>query len=189
MEKEVKYQLLRNEVEKTVGYKMSTPRDFDNLSSDIDRLTHVRLSSYTLKRFWGYLKSVDVRRSTLDALCRMAGYTSWEGFCDLVDREGDSQSHLSFGESLDVAKLRVGTRVRLTWNPGRCVIARYEDHGLFVVEDSVNSKLKFGDTFRCFRIVSHEPLLLTDLKRPGMPVCNYVCGQRDGVTYAVIREE
>ncbi|MCQ2289597.1 MAG: hypothetical protein MJZ74_10945 [Muribaculaceae bacterium] len=189
MEYDSIYQQLRDEVEKVVGYKAKTPKDFDKLSDDIEKITHIKLSSYTLKRFWGYLKSVEVRRSTLDALCRMAGYTSWDGFCDIQRNNNDTQSHMSFSDTLNVALLDVGTRVRLSWNPGRCVIMRYEGHGLFVVEDSINSKLRFGDTFRCFRIVANEPLLLSDFKRPGMPVCSYVCGERDGVVYSILNEE
>lgn len=186
MDKEVLYQKLRDEIQRSVGHELKTPKDFDILVAEIEARTHVRLSSYTLKRFWGYLKQVEVRRSTLDVLCQTLGYTSWSGFEAMFDQVVDSESHMSFNAMLDVLKLKDGTHVRLLWNPGRCVIVRYEGHGLFVVEDSVNSKLKFGDTFRCYRIVAHEPLVLTELKRPGKPVCSYVCGQLDGVVFNVL---
>lgn len=101
--------------------------------------------------------------------------------------EHQGGSHMSMSAVLDVTTLDAGTRLRLMWRPNRCVVVRYEGHGLFVVEDNVNSKLRFGDTFRCFRIIAHEPLLLTELRRPGMAQCSYICGERGGVIYDILK--
>ncbi|MBQ0068958.1 MAG: hypothetical protein KBT09_04300 [Bacteroidales bacterium] len=187
MEKEQLYQLLRDDIVRCVGFEMKTPRDFDALATEIDKVTHVRLSSHTLKRFWGYLKSVEVRCSTLDTLARFVGYTSWEGYVNVREENIDGGSHMSMSAVLDVTTIEAGTRLRLMWRPDRCVVVRYEGHGLFVVEDNVNSKLRFGDTFRCFRIVAHEPLVLTELRRPGMAQCSYICGERGGVIYDILK--
>lgn len=187
MEKEQLYQLLRDDIVKSVGYEMKTPRDFDSLAAEIEQVTHVRISSHTIKRFWGYLKTVDVRTSTLDTFARFIGYTSWDGYAYVHQECFDGDSHISMGAVLDVSTLVEGTRLRLMWRPDRCVVVRYEGHGLFVVEDNINSKLRFGDTFRCFRIVAHEPLVLTELRRPNMTQCSYICGERGGVVYDILK--
>ena len=53
MKIEAKYlDCLKEAVEKTVGKKMNTPRDFDLLSIYVYNLTNEHLSSTTLKRLW-----------------------------------------------------------------------------------------------------------------------------------------
>lgn len=47
-------------------------------------------------------------------------------------------------ESLDI-----GQTLRLTWEPGRIVTLKYQGNDVFVVEESVNSKLRKGDAFTC----------------------------------------
>ena len=188
MDKEQLCKLLRDDIEQSVGYKPKTPHDFDAIAAEIDHVTKVRISSHTIKRFWAYLKPVEVRTSTLDTFARFVGYTSWEGYVDVHQERSNSDggSHMSMSATLDVSTLAEGARVRLMWRPDRCVVVRYEGHGLFVVEDNVNSKLRFGDTFRCFRIIAHEPLLLTELRRPGMAQCSYICGESGGVLYDIL---
>lgn len=68
---------LKEAVEKTVGKKMNTPRDFDLLSIYVYNLTNEHLSSTTLKRLWGYQidqKESSPRILTLDTLARTAGF-------------------------------------------------------------------------------------------------------------------
>lgn len=187
MEIETIYQSLRDEMVRAMGYDMKTPSDFDKLADSIFCVTHVRLSSHTLKRFWGYLKSVNVRRSTLDVMARFIGCRSWEGFVEMKEGQASGDCHISLGDYLDVTSLPIGARIRISWNPNHCIVARYEGHGLLIVEESVNGELKFGDTFRCFRIVAHEPLVLTELRRPGIPQFCYVCGERYGVAYDTLK--
>ena len=115
MEKEQLYQLLRDDIEQSVGYKPKTPYDFDALAVEIEKVTNVRISSHTIKRFWGYLKSVEVRTSTLDTFVRFIGYTSWEGYVDVHQEYSESDSHFSMNNMIDVSTLDSGTRMRLMW--------------------------------------------------------------------------
>jgi hypothetical protein len=81
-------QQLRQGVEEAIDTKMRTPKDFDTLSETIYQKTHKRVSSSTLKRFWGYLSSVTVPRlSTLDILAQFIGYTDYESFCHKCEED------------------------------------------------------------------------------------------------------
>lgn len=186
MEKETLYQELRQRVESVLGRPMKTPKDFDFLVIQLSNCTHTLINNYTLKRFWGYLKSTDVRVSTLNTLCQFIGYTSFDAFERSVEN-GTPQSSPILTQILFCSELNRGDRIRLVWNPGRIVIARFEGIDLFTVEDSINSKLQIGDTFHCQQMVNQQPLVLTCLVHAGMEPCNYVCGEKDGILFERLR--
>ncbi len=173
---------LKEEVEKLVGRTINSPKDFEFLSRQILGYTHESLSVSTLKRMWGYVTcSSCPSRYNLDLLSRMVGYPGWDAFVGGVD-EGRS-SRFFVKSKLMADALEVGERVKLVWQPGRVLTIRSQGNDLFVVEDSVNSKLAKGDTFTCHQFVSAEPLYLSNLSHPGVPRCNYVAGQEGGVTW------
>ena len=78
MKIEAKYlDCLKEAVEKTVGKKMNTPRDFDLLSIYVYNLTNEHLSSTTLKRLWGYQidqKESSPRILTLDTVFMIGNF-------------------------------------------------------------------------------------------------------------------
>ena len=77
---------LRTAIEQTIGRKVETPKDFDYLSEYIQEKTGEQVSSSTLKRFWGYVASSSLpRTATLDVLCNVIGYPSWQQFCAACD--------------------------------------------------------------------------------------------------------
>ncbi len=72
---------LRRAVERTLGRKMQTNKDFDCLADSIYEKTHAKISTTTLKRLWGYLsEGVTPRRYTLDQLARFIGYDDFDAF-------------------------------------------------------------------------------------------------------------
>lgn len=73
---------LRRAVERTLGRKMQTNKDFDCLSDSVYDQTHAKISTTTLKRIWGYLsEDVTPRRYTLDQLAHFVGYDDFDAFC------------------------------------------------------------------------------------------------------------
>ena len=75
---EIALDMLRKAIEEKAGFCMRTPKDFDLLSEYISEETHQKVSSSTLKRFWGYLSEASVPRiSTLDILSQYVGYADW----------------------------------------------------------------------------------------------------------------
>ena len=76
------YTQLKEEIEKCLGKKIRTPKDFEQLSDEIFNATHQKLSPTTLKRIWGYVQdSSKPRESTLDIIAQFLNYESWKHFC------------------------------------------------------------------------------------------------------------
>ena len=178
---------LRKKIEVMSGIEPKTPKHFELLAASIFLRTKQKLSSTTLKRFWGYIeKDSDskIRVSTLDILAQYAGYTSWEVFCK--DNTKTDGSDFLLTKELHTAKIALFTVIRLLWEPDRCVSIRYEGSDLFTVIESVNSKLSVGDTFHCGGFVMNQPLILMELIHQGMPPCSYVCGKAGGIRFEVM---
>ena len=84
---------LRRAVERTLGRKMQTNKDFDCLSDSVYDQTHAKISTTTLKRLWGYLsEGVTPRRYTLDQLAHFVGYDDFDAFCASLENDNPKPS-------------------------------------------------------------------------------------------------
>lgn len=82
MTSELHIKRLRTAVEKAVGRRMRTSKDFDFLSKQLFERLHQQVSVSTLKRLWGYVATdSQPRESTLDLLAQFVGSANWEVFC------------------------------------------------------------------------------------------------------------
>lgn len=177
---------LRKRVEAVSGIEPRTPQQFDSLATSILTRTKQRMSSTTLKRFWGYIEKdsdSQIRTSTLDILAQYIGYVSWKAFCRV--KESVASSDFLVVKRVQTSDLGVFTIIRLLWEPDRCVSVRYEGSDLFTVVESINSKLQINDTFHCSGFVENQPLVLIGLTRPGKAPCSYICGQAGGIKFQV----
>ena len=188
---EQKYAALRDLVESHIGRKLQTPKDFDFLVLQIFKSLSIQMSSYTLKRFWGYLPATHAKHPrvhTLNTLASLVGYKSWEHFEESWDPENTTiESGYAKEEILYTKTLKPGTHIHLTWAPSRQITIKLEGQDLFVVTASTNSKLQVGDTFICPSFVQHEPLHLHCLVQTGggKPT-NYVCGRINGIRFEIV---
>ncbi len=181
------FERLKKEVEVLVGRSIKSPKDFDFLSRQIYGYTRENISVSTLKRMWGYVACASKpSRFNLNLLSRMVGYPSWAAF--IGGGDGEDSSHFFVKSKLVAGALEVGERVKLTWNPGRILILRYQGNDVFLVEESVKSKLFKGDIFTCHQFVDSEPLYLSNLQHPDIPLCNYVAGKNGGIKWNIIEE-
>lgn len=176
---------LREIVEKMAERKMESPKDFDILSNIIFERTHEQLSSFTLKRFWGYIDRPGVRISTLNILCRFIGYSNWEAFSNR-NKEGECESDFVYGTHVITKELSIGDCLVITWLPNRRIKVRFEGMDLFTIVEVENSRLNAGDTFHCNLFVEGEALLLTCLVQKDSAPTNYVCGKKNGIHFTVI---
>jgi len=182
------YKKLREAVEKTASRKMSTPKDFDFLSGMIYERTREMLNSFTLKRFWGYIDRGGIRQSTLDILCRFAGYTDWHQF-EQVALGGPNESGLVTGTQITTRELKPGDCLRLRWMPDREIDVRFEGLDLFSILSVRSSKLQVGATFHSPVFIAGQPLVMNCLVMPGSAPCNYVCGSSHGIQYELLRND
>lgn len=176
---------LRNEIEASVGRRMHTPRDFEYLRQCIYARQRTMISTSTLKRVWEYMPQGKLRFYTLSILAGYLGYKSWDHFLANQRTEGTSDYVLSRHLWVD-QELHAGDVVRLTWEPGRCCLIKYLGDKSFVVTQSVNTRLKAGDTFDCGMIVENELLFLDRLSQSGSAPVGYVCGKISGVKFDVL---
>ena len=179
---------LRNTIEKVVGRKIEHPKDFDFLSKQIEGYVGENISVSTLKRIWGYVTSnSEISNYTLNVISRMVGYANWEDFC-LSQNGEEENSHKLICRKLFTSSLNRGDKISIIWKPERKILIQYEGQDLFSVIESVNSKLKEGDTFHCVQFVEKQPLFLSGLFRKGMPPSDYICGRQGGIEWNLISQ-
>jgi len=186
MEKEENYKLLREAAEAVVGCEMRSLSDFSQLQESIQVSTGKRLSTTTLRRFWGYQeveKSSRVSLPTLNILAHFVGYTDFASFCSGVSTGSSSQSGMIARKRLFAVELHVGDTVIVTWNPGRRLCLRYLGSSQFLVEEAISSKLQVGDTFTCHVFLENEPLYLNNIVRCDTTYPSFVCGRQDGILF------
>ena len=176
------FERLKQEVETLVGRSVKTPKDFVFLSRQIEGYANETISVSTLKRMWGYVASpCKPSKYNLNLLSRMVGYPDWASF--VGGQEGLSSSRFFVKSKLIADALQKGELVKLTWCPGRVLTIMYRGNDTFEVVESINSKLAKGDTFTCPQFVEDQPLYLSNLSHPGIPLCNYVAGQNGGIKW------
>lgn len=174
-------QRLRDKIEEMVGRGLKTPRDFTWLSELIAERVHERVSSSTLRRFWGYVnEGVGASKYTKDVLARFLGFLDFSAFVALQGK-GEVQSQLVLSEQVTSDDLYVGQMLRLTWFPDRVCIVRHEGYAQFTVVESRNSRLTKGDTFECHLFINHEPAYLHEWEHPGQQAVTYVIGKKNGI--------
>ncbi|MBR4967591.1 MAG: hypothetical protein IKY19_05100 [Bacteroidaceae bacterium] len=182
---------LKEYVESVAGFNLYTPKDFDNLTEYIFKETGSLLSSTTLKRIWGYLhenKENTPRLSTLNILSKFIGYVNYATFCKYQQMQGECESDFINNNCLQAKSLLKGDKIRLLWQPDRCVTIQYIGLCMFKVIESRNSKLSLNDVFICERIIDGESLLLSNLIHNGSDPVNYICGKKNGVKFQLLEK-
>ena len=171
--------ILCHDIEQRFGRNIKTPADFAALSEEIQQTTKQNISTSTLKRLWGYVKSKPShRRDTLNLLAIYMGYGSWQDYSRNKAEESDflNSSHVL------AQNLNPNDVVDFSWKPNRHCQAVYRADGTFCVTMAENCKLKEGDTFKTLGLFLGEALYITDLKHGSESGLSYVCGRTHGLT-------
>ena len=179
----MKHELLKQEVERTIGRRLLVAHDYEELSALVFRHTKENLSPTTLKRLWGYLSNekVATRRHTLDVLARFIGYRGYDDFCSHAGELDEVQSGICTEERIATEEMPRCQRLVITWRPDRRIMVKHLGDSMFEILEAENTKLSVGDTFRCRLMIQHEPLILDELRHEGLPPTTYVAGQKNGV--------
>lgn len=174
-------QRLRDRIEEMMGRTMKTPRDFTWLSRQVEERTRLRVSSSTLRRFWGYVnEGVKASAYTKDALAKFLGFQDFAQFVEMQG-EGNVQSQLVMGDRVSCDDLYVGQMLRLSWLPDRTCIIKYEGQGRFSIVEAKNTRLSKGDTFECHLFINHEPAYLDKWTHEGNIPMTYAIGKTNGI--------
>lgn len=128
-------------------------------------------------------------KHTLDLLSVYVGYRDYESFCNGSSVNHDVDSSPIVSDTLYSSTLKVGDKVKLMWQPNRCVICRYLGDELFEIETAANTQLEVGDRFECSAFFAGQLLYLCHLTRNNEVLGAYMCGKSNGVRFDVIRRE
>ena len=185
-------EILKKEVERTLGHELRSAADYERLSELVMAHLNEYLSPTTLKRFWGYLpkEKVTTRTHTLDVLARFTGYRDFDTLCQRMDAltEGqiqEVQSGILVTDRVNSYSINPGQIIEVRWNPDRRIKVRHHGDGRFEILEADNTKLSVSDTFECHLMIQHEPLYLDRLVHEGGKPVAYVAGMRDGVVITV----
>ena len=177
------HQKLLEAIEKEVGKKLLTPKDFEWLAVKVEARTKEHLSESTLMRLWGYRPSVGTRQTTIDILSRYLGYADYVTFCQWGASNKEVQSDEVVARHLYTAEMKPGARVVLTWYPDRRCQVKLQEDGTFSVVETMNTKLSVGDRFRCDLFIEGEPLYMSQLVHEGKSPMVYVIGKVNGIRF------
>ena len=180
---------LKEYIENVAGFKMCTPKNFENLAQGILNETGSLLSPTTLKRLWGYLHEKEQqtpRLSTLNILSRYIGYIDYDTFCKYQMVDEECESDFLNNRFIKADSLSKGQKVKLMWQPDRVITIQYIGLSMFKVLENKNSKLSPNDIFICNQIVENQPLLLSNLIHENGDPLNYICGKMGGVKFQVL---
>lgn len=184
-QKEDAIRLLIERIELSIGRRIQTPRDFLFLRECIFARLRLYLSESTLKRVWGYVTGGETRLSTLNCLASFLGYSGFDEFVKMIDTDNSRiiSSYL-LGRHISVSEhLEPGDRIRLVWQPDRVCVIQYLGEHTFEVVESIQTRLRPGDTFTCSFIIEGEPLYIDNLRQSNRPPVNYVCGKISGIRF------
>jgi hypothetical protein len=177
------FEALCKALEQVAGFKMTTPANFERLSEMIFQWQHVKVSTSTLKRLWGYTQqTVMPHRSTLDVLAGFVGYKDYTAFLDRKEEMEYTQSDVALVDALKAEDLQVGERLHISWLPNRFCIVEHQGNGHFLVLKAENAKIHDGDQFSCHLMINHEPLTVDLMRDKGRSTMVYTAGKKDGVT-------
>lgn len=176
-------------VEEKLKRKLCSPTDFNFLSLKVQETLNEPLSTSTIKRLWGYVRTTHVpSHSTLSILSRLTGYRNWEDFCQSAEPYPDAESSgFLANRPIEASELQEGDVIDLEWEPDRCCRIVCTGNAQFRVLSQRNSKLRPGDTFHTTLFCPGLPLCITDLRRDGESPRYYVAGKRKGVRLTLRR--
>lgn len=176
--------MLKRQVEEAAMLHPFTSIDFERLHDRMMERLKEAVGVSTLKRLWGYIDGyATVRESTLDVLCRFAGYPDWHTFvADYCQVESAQTSRRVLSATLMAEQLQVGETLEIGWDPNRRLRLRHEGNGNFAVLEACNSKVKAGDTFHCDRFMLNQPLYIDNLRHGTDEPALFVLGNKGGLT-------
>lgn len=159
MERKPEIIALAEAIEKVAGEVTKSPSGFAILADKMAKEKKIYVSDSTLKRIFGYVSGYNrPQTATLDALSKYAGYKNWADFCSSIGKIHYESSDYYTHNTLQTNVLHVGQELELTWFPDRFLTIKYLGEQKFIIEKSVNSKLKDGFTFKCNMFIIGEPL-------------------------------
>lgn len=157
---------LKREIEEKSDVRPQVNDDFEKLREKIFEEVKELVSVTTLQRVWGYSSRTveNLSLHTMNILSGYMGLKDWDAFCERLHSTAMSQSQMFDIAGISTADLNSGDRLVIGWQPDRLCTLCYLGDNRFITEESVNAKLKKGDTFSCLHFELDKPLYLENLQ-------------------------
>ncbi len=174
---------LKRDIEDKFNHSFRSATDFDKLERLVSQNADETLNASTLKRIWGYSKTLSKpRRTTLTVLANVLGFRDWETYIKkkMMD-ECTVESGFIPNTILNISDLRAGDTLTLRWKPDRRITLHCRSKEMFEVMEQENSSLREGDTFRLTHIREGHPMYCKDVMRDGRNMGDYIAGETSGI--------
>jgi hypothetical protein len=159
---------LKRRVEMSVNREMMTPKDFIFLADYLFEQINESISESTLKRIWGYNSGYKiVRRHTLDVLSRLIGHNGWNAFVKDLKKSKGYDYRIASEKTICTSELKINDVVKLKWNKNSQCSLKYKGKDLFEITETVNSKLRQGETIKSSIFILGEPAFMEMKKKEG----------------------
>ena len=117
----------------------------------------------------------------LDIIARWLGYENYRTLLREIG-ELDFSSEFTSLDSIDVIDLDEYTQIEVKYEPSRVILMTYLGGGIFLVNESKNSKLLKGDRLRLSHIVLGQEMMVREVIRDGKNLGGYRAGKDGGLT-------
>ena len=173
--------ILRKKIEEKFGEKICYSRQCEALSESIFEAIGERLSLVTLKRFFGFTTAkVEPRLSTLDILSQYCGYATFE-MAESEFLKSGLISEFRNVERIESSELSPGSVIIVKYRPERVLRFRHLEGSLYLVEESINSKLEKGDTVKVDSFTLGFELIASKVLRDGKDLGTYISAKQGGI--------
>ncbi len=168
------------------GSPLIYPQQCEALAADILSATGQSLGVTTLKRMFGFVKgAASPRRASLDIVAVYLGYEDFKQLRNEIGYDIDISDFDDF-DSLTSDDLEPGERVRISYEPSRCLTLEYLGDNLYNVVTAEGSKLQAGDRLLIAGFYVGFELLISNVERQGTHLGPYRAAKRGGLTEVVI---
>lgn len=166
--------------------ELTTPNDCTVLALDIESKTGEHIGINTIKRLLDFIDDErEPRATTLNIIAHYLGFDDWDALKLLDNEKGNSNFNESLTE-LNVAQLKPGSLIEITYQPDRRLVVKHLGGNTFSVVESENGKLHAGDTLSIDHIMNGYPLLVSEVLRDGTSLGTFTAGIQQGINYKLL---
>lgn len=147
----------------------------------------IGIGETTVKRMLGLVgeNSPERRRtphvSTMDLLAKWLGYDNYKSLLREIGEQNYASEFTSI-EMIDVRELGEGTQQQIKYDPDRVIVMTYLGNCIFMVNESINSRLHKGDRIKVYYLVLGERMIVKERIRAERSLGGYYCGKDGGLT-------
>ena len=175
-------ELLKNRIELRFGKAIRYAKDCIQLSAEIEKHCHEKISATTLKRVFGLAVSdTQPRMFTLDVLAHYAGYGK---FKNVVSPSFLSQHVDEMNKKNILPKsLMKKQKVKVIYHPDKKLELEYQKDSFFKVTDAQKSHLQKGDLVEIIQLQKELPLVCEKVIRKNNNLGSYISGNEGSIVF------